>query len=64
MMRRRRALQDLDQDILDHIERETADSIERGMSPEEAGHAATRKFGSITIVKEDIPSHLPAVGRR
>jgi putative ABC transport system permease protein len=53
MMRRKRALESLDQDIREHIDQETRDNIERGMSPEEARQAALRKFGSITIVKED-----------
>ena len=33
-------LADLDADIRDHTARETHDNIERGMSPEEARHAA------------------------
>ena len=52
-MRRRRILDSLDDDIRDHIERETRDNIERGMPPDEARHAALRKFGNITRVKED-----------
>ena len=44
---------DLDDDIRDHLERETLDNIERGMMPEEARHAALRKFGNIARVKED-----------
>jgi predicted permease len=50
---RRRMLQGLDQDIRDHLERETQDNIDRGMSPEEARYAAVRKFGNVTLVKED-----------
>jgi predicted permease len=46
-------LEELDQDIRDHIERETQDNIERGMSPEEARYAALRKFGNVTRVKEE-----------
>jgi predicted permease len=53
MRRRKRMLEDLDQDIREHIERETQDNIERGMSPEEARHAAFRKFGNVTRVKEE-----------
>ncbi|HEY6251364.1 MAG TPA: ABC transporter permease [Candidatus Angelobacter sp.] len=53
MMRRKRMLADLDEDILDHIERETQDNIERGMSPEEARNAALRKFGNVARVKEE-----------
>ena len=46
-------MDDLDEDIRDHIERETQDNIERGMPPEEARYAALRKFGNVTRVKED-----------
>jgi len=53
MRRRKRMLEDLDQDIRDHIEMETRDNIERGMSPEEARYAALRKFGNVTRVKEE-----------
>ena len=53
MRRRKQMLEDLDQDIRDHIERETQDNMERGMSPEEARYAAVRKFGNVTRVKED-----------
>jgi predicted permease len=52
MRRQKRMLEDLDQDIRDHIERETQDNIERGMSQEEARYAATRKFGNVMRVKE------------
>jgi predicted permease len=53
MSRRKRMMDDLDQDIRDFIERETRDNIERGMPPEEARYAALRKFGNVTRVKED-----------
>ncbi len=53
MSRRKRMMEDLDQDIREHIEAETQDNIERGMPPEEARYAAMRKFGNVTRVKED-----------
>ena len=53
MFRRRRMLQQLDDEIREHIETETQDNIARGMSPEEARYAAVRKFGNVTQVKED-----------
>jgi len=53
MRRRELMLQDLDQEIRDHIEMATQDNIARGMSPHEARHAAVRKFGNATLVKED-----------
>jgi len=53
MSRRKRMMDDLDQDIREHIERETQDNIERGMAPEEACYAAVRKFGNVTRIKEE-----------
>ena len=53
MRRRKRMMEDLDQDIRDHIEMETQDNIERGMPSEEARYAALRKFGNVTRVKEE-----------
>ena len=49
----RRSLESLDEEIRDHIERETQDQIDRGLSPGEARAAALRKFGSVTLAKED-----------
>jgi putative ABC transport system permease protein len=46
-------LDDLDQDIRDHIERETQENIDRGMPPEESRYAALRKFGNVARVKEE-----------
>jgi hypothetical protein len=51
--RGRRALDGLDQDIRDHIERETQDNIERGMAPEEAHRQAMLTFGNVALAKED-----------
>src|SRR5712672_1685585 len=53
MNRRKRMMDDLDQDIREHIERETQDNIERGMASEEARYAAVRKFGNVMRVKEE-----------
>lgn len=53
MMRRKHMLDDLDQEIRDHIQRETQNNIERGMSPEQARYAAMRKFGNVTRIKEE-----------
>jgi predicted permease len=46
-------LENLDEDIADHIDRETQENIERGMTPKEARYAALRKFGNVTRVIED-----------
>jgi predicted permease len=52
MTRRKRMLDQLEEDIREHIERETQDNIERGMSPEEARYASLRKFGNVARVQE------------
>ena len=52
-MRKRDALDRLEQDIADHIARETRDNIERGLSPEEAHRQALIAFGNVALVKED-----------
>jgi putative ABC transport system permease protein len=52
-MKRLRHLNSLDDDIRGHIEIETQDNIDRGMTPEDARHAALRKFGNIALIKED-----------
>jgi predicted permease len=51
--RRRRALDDLDEDIREHLAREIEENVARGMSPEEADAAARRAFGSLTRIKEN-----------
>ena len=51
--RAKRLLNDLDQEIREHIELATQENIDRGMTPEEARHAAVRKFGNVTRAKED-----------
>jgi len=50
---RRRALDGLDEDIKDHLDRETEDNIDRGMSPEEARRQAILTFGNVALVTED-----------
>jgi hypothetical protein len=55
MWRRRRnqALEGLDDEIRDHLERETEINIARGMSPAEARRQALLAFGNVTLVQED-----------
>lgn len=52
MIRRKRMLNQLDSDIREHLERETQDNIDRGMSPKEARLAALRRFGNVDRIKE------------
>jgi hypothetical protein len=44
---------DIERDLRDHIEMETCDNIERGMSPEEARCAAVRRFGNPMRIAEE-----------
>ncbi|HSC44194.1 MAG TPA: ABC transporter permease, partial [Candidatus Acidoferrum sp.] len=53
MWRRNGVLQDLGREIQDHIEIAASENMERGMSAEDARHAAMRKFGNVTRAKED-----------
>jgi len=53
MIRGRRALDDLDDVIRDHLEREIQEHIERGLSFDEARRRAMLKFGNVALVKED-----------
>jgi putative ABC transport system permease protein len=53
MRRTERPLDGLDEDIREHIDLETQDHIDRGMSPQEARRRALVKFGNIALVKED-----------
>lgn len=53
MWRRKRMQPGLDEDIHEHLEREAQENMGRGISPEEARHAAMRKFGNVTRVEEE-----------
>jgi predicted permease len=46
-------LNDLDGEFRHHIDAETQDNIDRGMSPDAARTAALRKFGNVSQIKED-----------
>ena len=50
--RGRESLDSLDDEIRDHILRETEENIARGMTPDEASAAARRAFGNATLTKE------------
>ena len=53
MSLRGRMEDDIDRDIRDHIEMETRENIERGMTPSEARAAALRRFGNPLRIAED-----------
>ncbi len=50
--RTRENLDSLDDDVRDHIFRETEENIARGMAPDEAAAAARRAFGNVLMTKE------------
>src|SRR5712671_6635060 len=52
---------ELRRDIEEHIEHETRDNIDRGMTPEAARAGALRKFGNATRIAEDTWSVWHAV---
>ena len=52
-MKKSHPLSNLNADIRDHIDRETQDNIERGMSSEDARYAALRKCGNVALAQED-----------
>src|SRR2546423_2543920 len=41
-------------EIEGYIEIETEENIAKGMSPEDARHAANKKFGNTTLIREEI----------
>ena len=68
MAHRERPLDSLDEDIRDHIERETRENVEKGMAPEEARRKALLAFGNVALVREDTRAvwarpRLEAVGQ-
>lgn len=52
--RRRRAEQDIQRELDLHVELETQQNIEQGMSPEDALRAARAALGSVPLIREDV----------
>src|SRR5262245_56102114 len=52
LFRRERVEQELDEEVRYHLERKIEDLVARGMSPQEARHAALRAFGGVEQSKE------------
>jgi len=52
--RRKRWDEERARELEAYLEIETAENIARGMSPEEARHAAHRKLGNTTLIREEI----------
>jgi putative ABC transport system permease protein len=52
LFRKRNAEGDLDAEVRSHLEMLTEENIRRGMTPEEARHAARREFGGVEQTRE------------
>src|SRR5262245_56664551 len=52
LLRRSQAENELDEELRDHIERQTEQNIRLGMNPEEARYAARKAFGGVEQAKE------------
>ena len=52
LLQRRQADADLEEEIRLHVELRAQQKIKAGLSPEDARHAAARRFGNPTLVKE------------
>ncbi|HKH73145.1 MAG TPA: ADOP family duplicated permease [Vicinamibacterales bacterium] len=60
--RRRNRDRDLDEELRDHVERQTEQNIRRGMTPEQARRQALLQFGNVPLVKEDTRAVWTRVG--
>ena len=52
LFRRRKPVDDLEEEIRSHLEMEERENLESGMPPEEAHYAALRRFGNVTLAQE------------
>jgi predicted permease len=52
LLRRRRLVDDLIEEIRSHLEMEEQESLEAGMSSEDGHYAALRRFGNVTLAEE------------
>jgi predicted permease len=52
LFRRRKPVDDLDEEIRSHLEMEEQENVEAGMAPDEAHYAALRRFGNVTLAQE------------
>ncbi len=53
LLSRRRLYNDLSDEMHQHLEEKIEELVASGMSRKEAGHAALREFGNITLIEED-----------
>ena len=53
LLRRDRAIHDLDDELQFHLDHQVSENIAAGMTPQEARYAAMKKFGNRTLTTED-----------
>ncbi len=53
LFNRERRDRELDEELESNLQMQIEDNLQRGMSPDEARYAALRKFGNVTLVKEE-----------
>jgi putative ABC transport system permease protein len=56
ILHRHRLDHDLEEELRSHVEMRAADNLAAGMSPAEARYEAQKRFGNITLLKEDTRS--------
>jgi hypothetical protein len=54
LFQKSRAETELDQELLDHLDRQIAGYVAAGLSPEEARRRAKLEFGGLERVKEEV----------
>jgi predicted permease len=52
LFRRRKPVDDLEEEIRSHLAMEEQENLESGMAPDEAHYAALRRFGNVTLTQE------------
>ena len=52
LFRRRKPVDDLEEEIRSHLRMEEQENLESGMTPGEAHYAALRRFGNVTLAQE------------
>lgn len=61
LLRRSQLDRDMNEEMQDHLDRETAQNIARGLPPDEARYAALRAFGGVEQIKERARDARPLV---
>lgn len=52
LLRRDHVIQDIDEELLSHIEMDAEANLELGMTPDEARRSAIKNFGNVSSIKD------------